>query len=118
MADHRVEDLDCCLGIGLLAVVRKLDGNTEAFAHAGDDMLQGELRIDLLRTAEVRHDDQGAALLKDLLEGRDGPADTGVVRNLEVFVQRNVEIDAHDGFLAGEVVTVNVLLHNGIKNCC
>ncbi len=95
----------------LHAVIGKLDGNAQAFAHAAYDVLEGELGIHLLGTAQVGHDDEGAAGGEHLLEGGHGPADAGVVRNLEICVEGDVEIDSHDGFLAGEVVLVDELLH-------
>ena len=76
------------------------------------DVLQGELRVHFLRTAQMGHDDNGTSACKNLLKGGHGPTDTGVVRNLEVFVQGDVEIYAHDGFFAGKIVAVNKLLHN------
>ena len=99
------------LRIGLLAILGKLHGNAQALGHVVHDVLQGELRIHLLGTSEVGHDDQGTTFLEDLLEGRHGPADAGVVGDVEVLVQGDVEVDSHDGLLAGEVVAVDVLLH-------
>ena len=99
------------LRVGLLAILGELHGNAQALGHMVHDVLEGELRIHLLGTSEVGHDDQGTALLQDLLEGGHGPADAGVVRDAEVLVQGDVEVDSHDGLLAGEVVTVDVLLH-------
>ena len=100
----------------LLAVGGELDGNAQALGHVVHDVAQGELRIHLLGTSEVGHDDDGAALLEDLLEGRHGPADAGVVGDVEVLVEGNVEVDSHDGLLAGEVITVDELLHIRYKS--
>ena len=97
--------------IGSLAIGGELYGNTEAFADVGYDMLEGEFGIDFLGTAEVAHNDEGTASGEYLLESRDGPADAGIIGYLEVFIERNIEIDADDGFLAGEIIRINVLLH-------
>ena len=102
--------------VRLLAVGGELDGNAQALGHVVHDVAQGELRIHLLGTSEVGHDDDGAALLEDLLEGRHGPADAGVVGDVEVLVEGNVEVDSHDGLLAGEVITVDELLHIRYKS--
>ncbi len=99
------------LSIGLLAVIGKLDGNAQAFAYATYNVLQGELGIYLLGTAQVAHDNHRTSGGKHLLKGGHGTADTGVVRDLEVFVKGNVEVYAYDGFFAGEIVLVNELLH-------
>ena len=99
------------LGLSLLAVIGELDGNAQALAHAGHDVLEGELGIYLLGTAQVRHDDEGTTFGEHLLEGGHGTADTGVIGDFEILVQGNVEVYAYDGFLAFEVVLVNELLH-------
>ena len=96
------------LCVGLLAVIGELDGNAQALGHMAHDVLEGELGIHLLGTAEVGHDDEGTAPCENLLEGRHGPADAGVVRDFEILVERDVEVHADDGFLAGEIVRVNV----------
>ena len=98
--------------VRLLAVGGELDGNAQALGHVVHDVLQGELRIHLLGTSEVGHDDDGAALLEDLLEGRHGPADAGVVGDVEVLVEGNVEIHPHNRLLSFEIVGFDVLLHN------
>jgi hypothetical protein len=77
----------------------------------GDDVLEGEFGIDLLGTAEVAHDDEGATACEHLLQRRDSPADAGVVGNFEVFVKGYIEINADNSFFAGEIVRINVL-HN------
>ena len=99
------------LGLGLLAVLCKLYGNTQAFAYAAHDVLEGEFGIYFLGTTQVGHNNEGTALCEHLLEGGHGTADTGIVRDFEVFVQGNVEVYAYDGFFAFEVVLVNELLH-------
>ena len=76
------------------------------------DVLEGELGIHFLGTAKVAHDDDGTTACKNLLEGGHCPADTGVVSDLEILVQRNVEVYAYDGPFSGEIVLVNELLHS------
>ena len=99
------------LCVGLHAIVSELHRNAKALGHAGHDVLEGELGVHLLGTSQVGHDDEGTTFCEHLLEGRHGPADAGVVGDLEILVQRNVEIYADDGFLAGKIVRINVLLH-------
>ena len=109
------EDLTGLQGVGLclslLAVVGKLYGNTQAFAYAAHDVLEGEFGIHLFGTTQVGHDNEGTSLCEHLLEGGHGTADTGIVRDFEFLVQGNVEVYAYDGFLAFEVVLINELLH-------
>ena len=99
------------LGLSLLAIFGKLHGNSEELAHAADDVLEGELGVDSLRASEVGHDDKGTASCEDLLEGRDCGTDTGVVGDFELLVERDVEVYAHDGLLACEIIRINEFLH-------
>ena len=41
-------------------------------------------------------------------------ADAGVVGDVEILVERDVEVHADNGFLTGKVVRVDVLLHNTV----
>ena len=74
-------------------------------------MFEGELGVYPLRTAEVGHDDEGTASGENFLKGRDGGTDTGVVGDFELFVQRNIEVNTDDGFLASEIIGIDKLLH-------
>ena len=74
------------LSVCLLAVLSKLYGNSEALRNMVYDMFKREFGIDFLGTSEMGHDDKRTTLLKNLLEGRHGPTDTSVVRNLKIFV--------------------------------
>ena len=95
--------------IGLLAVGSEGYGSAEALRDMLDDVSEGEFGVDLLGASEMRHDDEGTALLQHLLEGGHCPADAGVVGDFEILVQRNIEIHADDGLFAGKVVSVDVL---------
>ena len=99
----------------LLAVSCKLYRNTEALGNVCDDVLEREFVGHSLRTSEVGHDDESSATCEYLLQGRDGGTDTGIIRNFEILVEGNVEVYANDGFLAREIIRVNVLLHNDIE---
>ena len=78
----------------------------------GEDVAEGEFVGDPLGTAEVRHYDEGAAACEHLLQGRHRRTDAGVVGNFEILIEGNVEVNAYDGFFAGEIVRINVLLHS------
>jgi len=61
------------------------------------------------------HEDLGA-LLREVLEGGDGSADAGVVGDVEVRVQRDVEVAANEDGLALEILLGEVadgLLRHG-----
>ena len=98
-------------GLGLLAVGSELHRSAEALGHVIHDVLEGELVSHALRTTEVRHDDEGTTPGEYLFESRHRPADAGVVGNLEILIERNVEVHAHDRLLAGEIVGIDELLH-------
>ena len=77
-----------------------------------ENMLEGELRINSLWTSEVGHKNEGTTLGEHFLERRESRADAGVVRDVEILIERNVEVHSHDSLFAFEIVGVNVLLHN------
>lgn len=58
------------------------------------------------------HEDEGATFGEHFLERRESRADTGVVCDVEILIERNVEIHSDNCLLTFEVVGVNVLLHN------
>ena len=94
-----------CLCVCLHAVVGELHRSSEEFLEVRKDVFEGEFLRNALRTAEVRHNDERTALLKNFLECRDCGTHTCVVRDFELIVERNVEVHAHDGFLACEIVS-------------
>ena len=101
----------CSKLVCLLAVRSELYRNAEFLAHCINYLGQGKFRLDLsFRLAHVGHDDEGTALLKNEFEGRKCSANTSVVCDFAVL-DRDVEIDSHNGLLAIKIVSVNVLLH-------
>src|SRR5258708_6696148 len=58
----------------------------------------------ILGAAEVGHQDDATAVFQHLFDGGDGGPDAGVVGDLELVVERNVEVDADDGFFIGKAV--------------
>ena len=86
----------------------------ECLGHIVLDLGEGEFGVDFaFGLAHVRHEDEAAAVGQDFLEGGEGTADAGVVRDVAVFVQGHVEVNAHDRLLAGEVEVVDS--HNDMK---
>ena len=81
---------------------------TERFGYVVLDLREGELGIDFaFGLAHVAHDDKASAISEYLLQGGEGAADTGVVGDLAVLVERHVEVNADDGFLAVEIKIVD-----------
>ena len=80
-----------------------------------DDRLDGKFRIRVfLRTAEVRHQHDHAFVVQDLVDGRQGGAHTGVVGDVEVVVQRDVEIDADNHAFVFEIDLIDVYHGNNV----
>ena len=102
-------------GSGLLiclhAVGSKLHLGAEQFFYASDNVLEGEFLRRSFRLPEMGHYDEGASAGQYLFQGGDCGADTGVVSDVEIGVERNVEIHSHNGLLAIKVIRVYVL-HN------
>ena len=66
-------------------------------------MAEGELILDLLRTAKVRADDDRATVSEDLLEGRESSADTRVVGDVEVCVEGTLKSTRTKAFLPAKL---------------
>ena len=103
------------------AVGNELDREAELLGESVGDGLERERRVvgirrapklDALRTAEVAHENEAAALLEDVLDRGERGDDAGVVRDLPgaVLGHRNVEIYAHHDALALEVHVAECLL--------
>ena len=65
----------------------------------------------LLRTPEVRHEDDRPPAVEHLEDGGDGRPDARLVRHVPLVVERHIEIHPDDGPLAPEIVIVN-RIHN------
>src|SRR3972149_1890369 len=59
----------------------------------------------------MRAEDDLRVLVSQVADRRQGSADTGVVRDAPVPVERDVEIDSDQGALAGDVQVLDALLH-------
>ena len=115
---ERLDDI-----VGGHAVWDELDLEPELLGKRLCDGLQRERRVvgvrgraelDALRTAEVRHEDERAALLEDVLDRRQRRDDAGVVGDLAgaVLGHRHVEINTHYDALALELdVAESLLVH-------
>ena len=122
---ERLDDI-----VGGHAVWDELDLEPELLGKRLGDGLQRERRVvgvrcraklDALRTAEVRHEDERTALLKDVLDRRQRRNDAGVVGNLAgaVLSHRHVEINTHDDALALELdVAESLLVHFFVSFLC
>ena len=87
------------------AVVGERDRPLDDARHLGGDRFQRLLRIAPLRPAEMREQDDLAALVGDFGDGRRHTLDTRCVGDVAVL-DRHVEIDAHEHALAFHVDVV------------
>ena len=76
-----------------------------------DDMFQREFIGNAFRTAQVRTDDDATAVSQNLLQSRKSCTHTGVICNVEVFVQGYIEVHANKCLFTGKIEFVNCL-HN------
>ncbi len=89
----------------------KLHGAAQEFRQMRNEVAQGEFfDVDaavgkefVFRTAEVGHEDSGAPVAEDVVQGRNGSAHPRVVGDLIALVQRNVKIDAEEHFFVLEI---------------
>ena len=106
---HRLDDV-----VRRQAVRRERDGAPQLLRKRVRHRLERELRLVALalRTAEVRHQDEGRALLQHVLDGGERRDDARVVRDRArtVLRHRDVEIDAHENALAREIDIAQSLL--------
>ena len=68
-----------------------------------------------LGPSEVRHQDGLAARLQDRLDRRQALANARVARDLQVLVERHVEVDAHEHALLGEIEVREFLGHGATE---
>ena len=83
-----------CLHLGPDAVVGHGDGATEELGQVGSHRGEAVLRVRFsLGATEMRGQDQPAALGQDVADGRQGGDDAGVVGDLLLIVEGDVEVD-------------------------
>ena len=104
------------LGVGVLAVIGELDIQVQVLGKIVADGLQAEIGLIALalRAAQVAHEDEGGTLLQHVLDGGLGGLDAGVVGDLVLRVEGDVEVHAHDDLLSLQFHVANrFLVHFG-----
>ncbi len=88
---------------------RELNGLAEQFGEACGSRFQAELRGGLsFGTAQVAHQNELAAAVKNRLDCRQSKPNSPIVGNVLLIVERNIEIDTHQNGFASYV---------GVRNC-
>ncbi len=89
--------------VSLHAVRRELDWLAQYLGQIFSHWLQAQFRLVAIgfRTTQVAHQGQSRALVKDVLNGRQGRLNAGVIRDLAVL-ERDVEVNPHNDFFACE----------------
>ena len=102
--------LQCSSLVGSLgAVGSKLHLHAQPLAHCINDLLERQRRNNLaLWLAHVAHNDEAAAITQDFLQGGQSSANAGIVGDLTLIVQRNVEVNTHKCFFSSKIVVCNV----------
>jgi hypothetical protein len=62
----------------------------------------------------MAHYNNAASACKHLFKGGHSATDAGIVGDVEIFIQGDIEVYAYNGLFSGKVVTVYVLSHNMI----
>ena len=81
------------------------DARIRAALPTIEELRERELRLVVLRAAEVRHEQQPRTALPQLLDRRQRGADPSVVGH-RAICQRDVEVDADQAALTGDVAEV------------
>ena len=105
----------CSLILCFRAILSELNGTTERCGNSIFNLAEAELsRYLAFGFAHMAHNDKCTSFVENVLEGRQRTADTGVVCDLAIFIQRYVEIYTYDRFFTSEFVifdnhNVNIL---------
>ncbi len=95
-------------------------GYTKSSSNSFLDLTEREFGLNLtLGLTHVAHDDKRTTTFEDVLESGHCTADTGVVSD-NAFLQRYIEVNANDSFLASEIAfrnCHNVFVLLLINNC-
>jgi len=99
-----LEHHDVAVG-NIVEVGRERDVGVEQLAQPGRDGRQGVVEVPALRPPEVGGQEEPRAAAAQLLQGRQGGPDPRVVAD-DAVAQRDVEVDADEDALAGQVAEV------------
>ena len=94
------------------AVVGKLYFNAQQFRYVLQDVLQREFLCYAFRTSQVGTDNQTTAIGQNLLQGRKSGTDAGIICDVEIFVQRYIEVHTNECLFTGKVELINC--HNSL----
>ena len=96
------------LSLSFLAILAEINLGTEQFAYTRKNLFERKFQIGILfGTSHVRHYDQFATVSMNLFERGKCAANTGIIGNVTVFIQRHIKVNAHDDFLACKITLVN-----------
>ena len=90
----------------VVEVARELDGLAQQLLQAVGRGPQRELRLAVLRAPEVRGEHEPRVLVAQLAQRRQRRPDAGVVGDVALLVERDVEVHADEHALAGDVEIV------------
>ena len=101
--------LEGCCHVGCRhAVVGKSHVGSESLGYGVLNLAEGEFGVNLaFGLAHMAHYDKRAAVGEYFFEGGKSSADTGIVGDVAVFIQRHIEVYAYDSFFALEVKIVD-----------
>ena len=91
------------LGFLADAIAGKLHIDAKQLSHMRTDVPERKLVVVAFGPPQMRADDDAAPVAEDLLQRRQGGADARIVRNVEILVERDVEVDPHECLLTGKI---------------
>ena len=91
------------LGFLADAIAGKLHIDAKQLSHMRTDVPERKLVVVAFGPPQMRADDDAAPVAEDLLQCGQGGADARIVRNVEILVERDVEVDPHECLLTGKI---------------
>ena len=89
------------------AIVGELHFHTQQFVQVLQDVLQREFFSHAFRTAQVRTDDDAATISQNFLQRGESGTHTSIICNVEVLVQRHIEVYTDECLFTGKVELIN-----------
>ncbi len=100
--------LECCCSFACIGgIISKFNVTAQILSHYIYDLLERQFGVYFaFRLTHMRHNDERTAIGKNLFQGGKSSANTSVVGDVAVFVQRHIEVHTDNGALAGKVKIV------------
>ena len=93
-----------------LTIIDKFDGLSQQFRQVIDNVFERKFVFRaLFRTPQVRTDNDASAISQKFFQRRQSRTHTGIVGDIQVLIERYVEIDTYKRLFTGEIEIVKCL---------